>query len=96
MRKKLTTLTVGLAALLVAVPAQATLDEGGGAAPAQAVAPLRRTDSTGPTPASAPASVPSRSRPGRRGSRPSPSGPGTKGRAACAAVTIRAGPWPTC
>ena len=39
MRKKLTTLTVGLAALFVAVPAQATLDEGGGAAPAQAVSP---------------------------------------------------------
>lgn len=37
MHKKLTTLTVSLAALLVAVPAQATLDEGGGAAPVQAV-----------------------------------------------------------
>jgi hypothetical protein len=39
MRKKLTTLTVGLAAMLVAAPAQAALDEGGGAAPARAASP---------------------------------------------------------
>jgi hypothetical protein len=37
MRKKLTFLTVGLAALLVAAPAQAALDEGGGAAPTPVV-----------------------------------------------------------
>jgi hypothetical protein len=39
MRKKLTALTVGLAALLVAVPAQAALDEGGGEAPTPAALP---------------------------------------------------------
>jgi len=39
MRKKLTTLTVGLAAMLVAAPAQAVLDEGGGAAPTPAASP---------------------------------------------------------
>jgi hypothetical protein len=39
MRKKLTFLTVGLAALLVAAPAQAALDEGGGAAPTLVAAP---------------------------------------------------------
>ncbi len=37
MRKKLTTLTVGLAVLLVAAPAQAALDEGSGAAPTPVV-----------------------------------------------------------
>ena len=37
MRRKLTFLTVGLAALLVAAPAQAALDEGGGAAPTPVV-----------------------------------------------------------
>jgi hypothetical protein len=39
MRKKLTALTVGLAAMLVAAPAQAALDEGGGAAPAPTASP---------------------------------------------------------
>ena len=39
MRKKLTTLTVGLAALLVAAPAQTALDEGGRAAPAPVASP---------------------------------------------------------
>jgi hypothetical protein len=39
MRKKLTVLTVGLAAMVVAVPAQAALDEGGRAAPTPAVLP---------------------------------------------------------
>jgi hypothetical protein len=39
MRKKFTTLTVGLAALLVAAPGQAALDEGGGAAPTPVASP---------------------------------------------------------
>ena len=39
MRKKLTGLTVGLAAMFVAAPVQAALDEGGGAAPTPAVSP---------------------------------------------------------
>lgn len=39
MRKRLTALTVGLAAMLVAAPAQAVLDEGGGAAPTPAASP---------------------------------------------------------
>jgi hypothetical protein len=39
MRKKLTTLTVGLAAMLVPAPAEAALDEGGGAAPTSAASP---------------------------------------------------------
>ena len=39
MRTKLTVLTVGLAGLLVAAPAQAALDEGGGAAPSPVVFP---------------------------------------------------------
>jgi hypothetical protein len=39
MRKKLTVLTVGLAAMFVAVPAQAALDEGGRAAPPPAISP---------------------------------------------------------
>ena len=39
MRKKLTALTVGVAAMLVAAPAQAALDEGGGAASTPAASP---------------------------------------------------------
>ena len=39
MRKKLTALTVGVAAMLVAAPAQAALDEGGGAASTPAALP---------------------------------------------------------
>jgi hypothetical protein len=39
MRTKLTVLTVGLAGLLLAAPAQAALDEGGGAAPSPVVFP---------------------------------------------------------
>jgi hypothetical protein len=39
MPKKLTVLTVGLAAMLVAAPTQAALDEGGGAAPTPVVSP---------------------------------------------------------
>ena len=39
MRKKLTVLTVSLTAMLVAAPAQARLDEGGGAGATPAVSP---------------------------------------------------------
>jgi len=39
MRKRLTALTVGLAAMLVAAPAQAALDEGAGAVPTPAASP---------------------------------------------------------
>ena len=40
MRKKLTALTVGVVAMLVAAPAQAALDEGGGAASTPAALPV--------------------------------------------------------
>jgi len=39
MRKKLTVLTIGLAAILHAAPTQAALDEGGGAARAPVITP---------------------------------------------------------
>ena len=49
MRKRLTALTVGLAAMLVAAPAQAVLDEGGGAAPTPAASPADGFDWAGTT-----------------------------------------------